>query len=248
MDGNDVFRFLNEKYPLETACDFDNPGFLVGDSSRPVSRILVALDCDRAAAAEAKERGCELIVTHHPVIFSGLKNVTAGSVVYSLIESGISVLSMHTNLDAGADGVNDCLCRAVGLSGVTVFSARDGFALRRGTLAPTAAAAFAVQLRKKLGGVVRYADGGHPVSRLLVCSGSGGEYLEEVTAAGCDALLTGDVKHHQFIAAADAGISLFDAGHFATEDVVVEPLAALLRGAFPEARVFTRHETVLRFV
>ena len=99
MTVNNILEFLSEKYPLDTACDFDNVGLLVGDKNAAVTKAVICLDCDINAVNYAKSIGAELIVTHHPVIFSGLKSILAGGVVYELVKSDISVISMHTNLD-----------------------------------------------------------------------------------------------------------------------------------------------------
>ncbi len=241
MKNIEVFEFLNQKYPLETAMEFDNPGFLVGDRQSQVTKILVALDCDRTAVEKAVELGCNLIVTHHPVIFSGLKSVTENSVVYSLIKNGISVISMHTNLDIAEGGVNDNLCTAVGLENVTVHTARDGYLLRKGEICGMTASKFAEHIQKALGMSVRFADSGALIKNVLVCSGSGGDYIYELERAGCDALLTADVKHNIFVDAVNMNVSVFDAGHFASEDVCVEPLASVIRGQFSQIEVVTHH-------
>ena len=95
MTVNNVLEFLKEKYPLDTACDFDNVGLLVGDGNAAVTRAVVCLDCDINTVNHAKNMGAELIVTHHPVIFSGIKSILAGDVVYELIKANISVISMQ---------------------------------------------------------------------------------------------------------------------------------------------------------
>lgn len=246
MTVADVFALLERDYPVSTACDFDNCGILLGDPSETVRGITVALDCDTAALQTAQKNGCNLIVTHHPVIFGGVKSVTADSLCYQLLAAGISVISMHTNLDAGAGGVNDCLCNAIGLTAVEPFAAADGFLLRRGFIAPCTAAEFAAHISAKLGGFVRFADGGKPISRVLVCSGSGSDYLAEVFNADCDALLTAEVKHHLFLQAAADGISLFDGGHFETENIAMEPLAQKIRAAFPEIPLVTHLSSVVK--
>ena len=118
---NDIFEFLSEKYPLDTACDFDNAGFLVGNKETIVTKILVCLDCDKFALEKASEMGCELIITHHPVIFDPLKSVTHGDIVYELIKSDISVISMHTNLDIAKNGVTEALCEALELKSIKPY-------------------------------------------------------------------------------------------------------------------------------
>ena len=110
---NNVLDFLTTEYPPDTARDFDNVGLLVGDGNSTVTKAMVCLDCDINAVKAAKEQGAGLIVTHHPVIFNGLKAVTAGSVVYELLSGGISVISMHTNLDIAVGGVTENLCEAI---------------------------------------------------------------------------------------------------------------------------------------
>ena len=231
IKNRDIFDFLCEKYPLNTACDFDNPGFLVGNKENETQNVLVALDCDLKAIEWAKTHGCNLIVTHHPVIFDPLKSVTKGSVVYELIENGISVISMHTNLDIAEGGVNDCLCKAVGLKNVEVFEASDGFMLRKGLSPISDPHAFAESIKQNLGGTVRYV-GGKPIKNVLVCSGAGGDFLADAINGGFDALITADVKHHLFLEALNADISLFDAGHYHTENVVIKPLCEILKDKF----------------
>ena len=110
MQINDIFEFLNRLYPVSTACDFDNVGLLVGDGNATLNKALISLDCTLKTVEKAIQEDCQLIITHHPVIFDPLKRVNCGSVVYELIKSGISVISMHTNLDIGDGGVNDSLC------------------------------------------------------------------------------------------------------------------------------------------
>ena len=90
-----IFQFLNKQYPCDTACDFDNVGLLIGDSKQEVNKALISLDCTQETITEAIEKDCQLIITHHPVIFSPLKTVLAGSIPFELIKSGISVISMQ---------------------------------------------------------------------------------------------------------------------------------------------------------
>lgn len=243
----DVFDFLNGRYPVSTAMDFDNPGFLIGDSTAEVKKVLVALDCECTAVEKAIETGCTLIVSHHPVIFKGMKSITENDLVYRIIRNGISVISMHTNLDVGEGGVNDCLCRAVGLENIDTYISHDGYALRRGETDGVSAEDFAKKLHNSLGGGVKYADGGNIIKRVLVCGGSGGEFLYELEAAGCDALLSADIKHNVFVDAVNSGFSVFDAGHYATEDVVVEPLASAIQKQFSVLDVTTHHPETVRF-
>lgn len=234
MTVQNILDFLNEKFPTDSACDFDNVGLLVGDPDTEVQNAVVALDCTPSAINIAVNKGAQLIITHHPIIFNPLKQVLAGSAVYHVIKSGISVISMHTNLDVGIGGVNDCLSSALSLNNVTKVAAEDGYLLNTGELtSPLYPDDLAVYIKKKLGGAVKYFGADKEIKRVLLCSGSGGSYLSEVLRHNCDALITADVKHNQFLDAERLGISLFDAGHFDTEDVVTEPLKELLQAQFP---------------
>ena len=117
----DVYRFLDEKAPFSTQLSFDNAGFLVGRGDRQVSAILVALDITEAVAEEAVQIGAELIVSHHPVIFSPARHVTdqdpAGRRLLALLEHNVAAICAHTNLDIAAGGVNDALAFFTGSDG-----------------------------------------------------------------------------------------------------------------------------------
>lgn len=234
MKVKNILDYLDGLYPVSTACDFDNVGLLVGDGDSYVTGAVVALDCDVKAIDFAKQKGANLIITHHPVIFEPLKSVTENDIVFKLIKSEISVISMHTNLDVGNGGVNDVLCETLGLKNIKSHIAKDGYVLKFGETDIPDADNFALHIKEKLGGVVRYVAGNRPVKTVLVCSGSGGNYIDEAISVGFDALVTADVKHNHFIAAVNAGISIFDGGHFNTENIVVKPLLGRLKTKFPD--------------
>lgn len=249
MTVKDIFNFLNEIFPTETACDFDNVGLLVGDPCAEVNKAVVALDCTPSAVSTALKNGCQLIITHHPVIFNPLKRVLAGSAVYEVIKNGISIISMHTNLDVGIGGVNDCLSSVLTLNNVTKVAADDGYLLNTGELSsPLYPDDLAVYIKEKLGGAVKYVGLEKQIKRVLLCSGSGGSYVTEVKKHNCDALITSDVKHNQFLDAERLGVSLFDAGHFNTEDVVTEPLKQMLEDKFSLIKFITVHTSKIKYI
>ncbi len=248
MNVQAVFEYLNSLFPVDTACEFDNAGLLIGDPNTEVNRVLVTLDCDVGAVALALEKGCDLIISHHPVIFSPIKQILAGSVEYELIRGGISVISMHTNMDMGENGVNDTLCSVLGLTKTASLTAADGFLLKGGITPQTNAKCFAELIKSRLGGRIKFVDGGRPINKVLVCSGSGGDFIADALSGGFNALVTADVKHHQFLQAKENGISLFDAGHFETEDIIVEPLKEVLKNKFPDLEILTYHSKVFEYV
>jgi dinuclear metal center YbgI/SA1388 family protein len=228
--------------------DFDNPGFLVGNGEREVTRVLAALDITDEVIDEAAAFGAELIVSHHPIFFS-LKSVTADSLigrrVLRLAEEKIATVCMHTNLDAAHGGVNDALAEKLGLTNIEPLELSgtdaDGnfYGIGRvGTLpSPMPLADFLAMTKSALGTGLRYCEGGKTVSRVAVCGGSGSDYLELVQAKGCDTFVTADVKYDPFLNAKHMGINLIDADHFATENVVVPVLCRWLSEQFPELEV-----------
>ena len=116
---NDILEFFEEFAPVSTAMEFDNVGLLVGDKNRFVRRALVSLDITPEVVYEAEKLECELIISHHPVIFQPLKRLEAGSAPYLLAKKGISAICMHTNLDLSESfGVNLCLASAIGIKNV----------------------------------------------------------------------------------------------------------------------------------
>ena len=249
MTVNDIFEFLNGIAPVNTACDFDNAGILVGDPSAEVSGAVVALDCTASAIKTAIKNNCELIITHHPVIFDPLKTVLTGSTVFELIKSGISVISMHTNLDIAVSGVNDCLGRVLGFDNFEKRPASDGYLLNFAELdTPLSADELARHIKEKLGGSVKFTDSGKNIKRVALCSGSGGGYAFDTAVSCCDALITADVKHNIFIDTERLGISVFDAGHFNTEDAVTEPLKGLLSEKFKTVSFYADHHSEIKYV
>lgn len=247
MKVKEILAFLDKKFPVNTARDFDNVGLLIGNGEEVVKKAVVALDCTLETVKFACQNGCNLIITHHPVIFSPLKKILAGDVAYEVVKNGLSVISMHTNLDVAEGGVNDSLSHAIGLSNITFVTADDGYTLQSGEVPSLTVDSFAKQIKSALGGTVKFVDAGRKINRVLVCSGSGGDYLDFAIRLGIDALVTADVKHHLFLSAYDNKVSLFDAGHFNTEDVVVEPLKELLCNNFSDTEFITFHKTNIQY-
>lgn len=248
MTVNDIYTYLDEKYNFSLALPYDNVGHLVGSLDSMVTGIVVCLDCTDEAITEAVEKGANLIVTHHPVIFDPLKAVTDESLIYRLIRNDISVISAHTNLDQADGGVNDVLCEVLGLTNVEKATDSEGYSFRTGELdEPLTADAFADYVGKRLKVTVKFVGTNNAVKRVAVCSGSGGSMLADVANLGVDAYVTADIKHNVFLEAHALGLVLLDAGHFNTEDLIVSPLAKELRRAFPETEVTENHFSPIKY-
>ena len=229
----EIYGYLKELAPLELAEDWDNPGLLV-DCGRPVGRILTCLDITGPVVREAQEKGCDLVVSHHPVIFRPLKALQEGHVPCLLLKAGISAICMHTNLDAAPGGVNDTLAQRMGLREVEPFAEGMG---RIGWIDEMSAHQLAQETARVLHARVQWADGGKPIRRLALITGSGGSMPEDAIRAGADALLTGEASHHAALDALAAGVTLVAAGHYATEFPVAQTLATRLGDRFRNLEV-----------
>lgn len=238
MTVQNIYAAINAAADFSLAMDFDNPGLLVGDAQEQVKGALIALDVTDNVIEEAISRGANLIVTHHPVIFHPMKRVTSDTLVWKLIRAGISVISAHTNLDIADGGVNDILAARLALKETTKLPPEQ--MVRVGTLergmTPPELAYYVKQMLEA--NAVRYCDGGRSIERVAVCGGSGGSFLADVAASGCQAYVTGDVKHDVMLDAVRLGVTLIDAGHFGTEIFVTERLAEIVRNAIGDAPVF----------
>ena len=249
MTVHDILTFVETLAPLSMKYDWDNVGLLCGSAGQEVHKILVALDPFEGVCREAAEKGADLLVTHHPLIFRPRKSVTdgddVGRSILFLAKHGISALNAHTNLDCAPGGVNDVLAETLGLADVEVLDplgvdgqGRPWGLLRAGTVEAQPLPQFLAHVKTRLQVQgLRYVDGGRPVRKVAVGGGACADELPAVLAAGCDTFVTADVKYNEFYDAKAEGVNLIDAGHFATENPVVAVLAAKLRAAFPEIPV-----------
>lgn len=251
----DILDWLDDYAPFHYAAKWDQCGLQVGDPDGQVDRILVALDPLSASLREAEECGCQCVVTHHPLIFHPLKSVRGdeypGSLVLRAVRSGLHVIAAHTNLDAAREGTNEHLARLFSLSAVEpleidpLFRGEPlyGGMGRIGSLpAPTTLEELVAKAANVLGhsGLRVVGDPGGPVHRVALCTGSGGSLVEQAVKAGCQAFITGDVKYHDARYAIEAGLAVIDVGHFASERLILEPLAAFLRSTAEKRRASVR--------
>ncbi len=238
---SEILDFLWTVAPESEKEPWDNIGHLVGRSTVPVDKILVALDITVPVIHEAAERGAQLIVSHHPVIWDTHKHITdrvfQQEKTLLLIENHIAAICMHTNLDKAQDGVDDTLVQTLGLRPVAPLA--EGCIGRICQLPePMALTDFLSLAKTRLcANGLRYADAKRPVYRIATGCGSCGEYLHEAIAAGCDTFLTGDIKYNYFIDALGCGINLIDAVHYPTEAPIVAKLVDKLQAEFPEISV-----------
>ncbi len=226
----DIYNYIDSIAPFNTQEEWDNSGLLIGDENKAVNKILIALDCTEDLIEQAVNCGAELIITHHPVIFKPLSEVTVDILVYKLIKNDLSIICVHTNYDKADEGVNDILCYTVKLQSFTKI---EGTCLNVGLLENEMnSTAFTQYIKSKLNGIVRCNYVEKAIKKVAVCSGSGSDYLSLAKKLDCDALLTGDASHHDFLDADEMGILLVAAGHFETENISIKPLADKIKNNF----------------
>ncbi|MBQ9151005.1 MAG: Nif3-like dinuclear metal center hexameric protein [Clostridia bacterium] len=254
MTVHELYNALEAILPRSLSCDWDNDGIsCCPDPNAPVKGILIALDPTEDALNAAIEGGCNVILTHHPMLFRGLKTVdghdTGSRKVIRMIGAGITAMSFHTRLDAADGGVNDLLAARLGLQDVEPFG-DDGNPAgkpigRVGNLPHAVSAdAFIEAVKNALDlPALVFAGCGKPVRRVAVLGGAGEDDIAAAVAAGADTYVTGELKYHQLCDAPYGEINLIMAGHYHTEAPVLDYLATLCDEVCPEVTVCVLNST-----
>lgn len=240
---NDLMILMDKLAPMKNLHKGDNSGLLVGDKNAPVTKALVALDITCEAVREAAEIGAEAIIAHHPVIFHPLYRLDESDPACLALKHGIACVCFHSPLDIADGGINDIifdmLKPALKLKKQAVLEPVHPDGKGYGRVCSAGNELMPDELGKLLKDifgctVVRYTNSGKPIKRLAFCSGGAGSDLPLALAQGADAYITGDVKHDQWITARNAGIALYDCGHFHTEDIAVPYLINRFTNEYPQ--------------
>ena len=227
-----VLKLVDAIAPFDLAEPWDNVGLLAGRPDSPVERVLCALDLRMEVIDEAVQRDCQLIVTHHPIMFRGRKNLCEtdgeGRLLCALVRSNLSMIAAHTNFDNASPGVNDALAEALCLRDIAALE--NG--MRVGTAAPTDFGTFCDRVSSILRGPCRcYGEPDRPIRRVAVLGGAGEDFAEQAIAAGADVYLTGEMAYHKALDAVDNGLCIIEAGHAATEYPAISLLCRGLQKA-----------------
>lgn len=251
MNIKEFYEFMEQKLPVEWRLDGDYDGMsCCPDPLREAKKVLIALDATADIVDEAVSGEYDLILTHHPMLFGGVRDIISNEYrsnkLIKLIKNNISVMSFHTRLDAAPDGVNDTLAQLIGLKSIEAFGEK-GLG-RIGTLEiPMFANDLAEFVKTVLGApYVEYSDGGKLIYRVAVCGGSASSLIKDAMAVGADALLGGELGYHNLTDSSDYGLTLIAAGHFYSENPVCAKLfeLALEAGAEPTMAFSNRIEVV----
>lgn len=236
--------------PLCLQESYDNSGLQIGREGNSVDSVLVCLTPTEAIVNEAIERGCNLIVSHHPLLFRGLKRISDATaterIAVQAIRHNISLYAAHTNLDSTAEGVSADIAQALGMTDVEpLVPTAPGASTGLGTIgempAPVPVLEFLRQLQKVFGvKALRYSATTPKIviRRVAVCGGSGSSFITDAIARGADAYVTGDLGYHDFDSYGSE-ILLADIGHFESELGARKLLRSILEEAFPYLAVMT---------
>ncbi|WP_026922968.1 Nif3-like dinuclear metal center hexameric protein [Glycomyces arizonensis] len=243
---SEVTAALDRIYPRHWAQDWDRVGVVCGRGDIAVRRVLCTVDVVPETVIEAIERGCDLIVAHHPLLLRGVSSLDPaedykGDLVHTLIERSVGLYVAHTNADVADPGVSDALADRLGLRDTRPLRPLEGPEHegtgrgigRIGTIPATTFAAFAEHAAKALPptawGVRGAGEPGRTVRSVAVCGGAGDAYLADAVAAGADVFLTADLRHHPASEhLARGGPALVDAAHWATERPWLDTVAGQL--------------------
>ena len=236
----DVTKVIEEFAPLAIQEKWDNSGLCIGSPDAPVSSVLLGLDCTPELVDEAIECGADMIVTHHPLIFSGLKKISpedmVGEAVIKAIKAGISIYAAHTNADKVIAGVSGAMAAKLALQNVEILS-EDGEGTGLGVVGelpePMTAQQMVAFVKERFGlqamRTSKLIDG--EIKKVALCGGSGGSLISAAKAAGAQLYLSGDISYHNFFT--PEGFMLMDIGHYESEIEIVDILFSLVKKKFP---------------
>jgi len=237
--------------PSRWAVESDNVGLLIGDRTRPVSRVLTALDLSEDVLREAVQGGFDFVITHHPLIsrhVPPINSITAdnslGKKIMTLIGNGIGLFCAHTNLDAAPGGVNDLLFDLFGLvDKQNLILPESPDAPTMGLMGSLPHAITLAELASFVGNVlklnhVRYVgDADKQIHTVGLCSGNGGSHIKYALAKKCDVFITGDIGYHSALDVLEAGMCMIDATHYASEIPIAEAISSRVKKAAEDAGI-----------
>ena len=236
----DVAKAIEDFAPLSLQEGWDNSGLCIGSPDAPVSSVLLGLDCTPELVDEAVACGADMIVTHHPLIFSGLKKISpdnpVGEAVIKAIRAGISIYAAHTSADKVIAGVSGAMAARLGLVNVTILD-EDGDGTGLGVVgdlpepltADEAVALVKERFALKAMRASRPVEG--KISRVAMCGGSGGSLIGAAVSSGAQLYLSGDISYHNFFTR--EGFMIMDIGHYESEIEIVDILFSLIKKNFP---------------
>lgn len=245
MNCKNIIDKLEEIAPTSFAEDWDNVGLLVGSKKKEVKKIMVALDATDAVIAEAIKEQADMLITHHPMIFSSMKRVNdedfIGRRIISLIKYDISYYAMHTNCDVCI--MNDVAADKIELQSTAILEEikeENGISMGIGKVGMLSNPITVQQLAKKVKEAFQISDVRvtgdlqKQVRCVAISTGAGKSMMKHALKKGAEVFITGDMDHHAVTDALDQGMQIIDAGHYGTEHFMVDYISAYLQEKFEE--------------
>ena len=236
-----IYNFLNNVMPFETQEKWDNSGLLL-DMDTATDKVLCCLDVTKAAVDKAVEENCKIVVSHHPVIFSGIKSMDTSSVLTKLIKNDISVISAHTNFDKYELGTSDKLAKFCGLCGTTE---QFEYIVTVELDNETEFCELIRSVKENAKVPLQVVKGSDKVSKVFVVAGSGKDMTKEILSTDCDCVITGESSYHDMLDLKELGVSTVCLGHDESEKISIETLAKLITEGFENVQAISHIEEPL---
>lgn len=239
MKAIDIMDSMEKWAKVELIDSWDNTGFQIGNSEKQVDKILIALDLDEKILEIAIKGEYDMIITHHPLIFSPLKTITSQApkekLILDIIKHDIIVYNAHSNLDLSIGGVNDVFADLLDMENTKplhlINETTDIYGYGRvGDIGKTSILDLADKVKDKLDleNLIIYGDRSKPIDRIAVCGGSGSDFIMDAYRSGAQAYITGDIKYHEAQLAYELGMIIIDPGHFHSEKIVLPKIEEYL--------------------
>ena len=248
MTVSDIAAAIEEFAPVSLQESYDNAGLQVGDPDMQVSAVLLCLDVTEEVMEEARKRQCNMVISHHPLLFKGLKRISGATptqrIVIDALRDGIAIYSAHTNLDSAWEGVSHEIAHALGATGLRVLQPKPGDPSVGlgivGEIEPTPKMEFLRKVKDIFNvKALRYSGQSSAlvIRRVAVCGGSGGALIPDAIKAGADIYISGGLKYHDFT---DRGceILLADIGHYESELCSRKIFSRIIREKYPDCVVY----------
>lgn len=265
MQLRELLKSVKKYYPEFLQYDWDNSGLNIGDLESEVSKVLTTLEVTKSTIEEAIDNNVDLIISHHPFLFSKINAITTdedkGKLIYKLIHNNISVYCMHTSYDVAIDGLNDVFLDKIGIENIGILDEigsspdyRNGEVYGLGRVGklnePVKVVDFIGYLKEKLNlKSARFIGNSETiVEKIAVVTGSGAEYFSEIKNTDIDLLITGDMKYHQAVDATELGVCVVDLGHFGTEYIFADSMKVFLEEKIPGIEVIKSNKLMNPFI
>ena len=248
MTVKEITTAIEEFAPLPLQESYDNAGLQVGYIDSRVNAVMLCLDVTQDVLDEAIKRKCDMIVSHHPLIFHGLKHLTGRSeterIVIKALQAGVAIYSAHTNLDSTWNGVSHEMAHMLDLHDIEVLSPIEGNPQAGlgviGNITPTPKLELLRRIKETFGvKSLRYSTQSSAIvaKRIAMCGGSGAGFIKRAIEIGADMYITGDVKYHDFTTYGQ-DIVIADIGHYESELCSMKIFSRIIREKYPDLVVY----------